>query len=303
MVHLLVSVFLSPHADSIRYCHNSHIRQFREAGHAHPHPPGGYEPQEDTSYEAYTLGQAVSEPKRPKKPVLSSHTAVDRALDPPVSFGLGASSRYLVQRWSDGTPCDKTGRSRQVEVQVHCSMTTSDVIYMVKEMALCQYVLIVHSPHLCSLPGFKAEQADVEEAGIRCREVVSDEDWEQWRQGGAERLRLPYPSRPPVEQVEQEVQEMQDDDVEDIPLRDVLQRALEAIGNKHEDGEGEKDDVVLLSWEEGEDGAMLVDADVLVSGDETNKMGEEEKQMILKVVREYLEKKERDKEERPRDEL
>jgi protein OS-9 len=32
---------------SYSYCHNSHVRQFREAPHSHPHPPGGLIPQED----------------------------------------------------------------------------------------------------------------------------------------------------------------------------------------------------------------------------------------------------------------
>ena len=30
-----------------------------------------------------------------------------------------AGSQYLVQRWGDGTLCDKTGKSREVEVQVN----------------------------------------------------------------------------------------------------------------------------------------------------------------------------------------
>lgn len=29
------------------YCHGSRVRQFHEAPHAHPHPPGGYVPEED----------------------------------------------------------------------------------------------------------------------------------------------------------------------------------------------------------------------------------------------------------------
>lgn len=30
----------------------------------------------------------------------------------------GAGQRYLVQRWGDGTICDKTGRPREIEIQV-----------------------------------------------------------------------------------------------------------------------------------------------------------------------------------------
>ncbi len=32
---------------SYSYCHDSHVRQFREAPHPHPHPPGGLVPVED----------------------------------------------------------------------------------------------------------------------------------------------------------------------------------------------------------------------------------------------------------------
>lgn len=36
----------------------------------------------------------------------------------------GAGSRYLVQRWGDGTVCDKTGKRREIEVQVCLSLST-----------------------------------------------------------------------------------------------------------------------------------------------------------------------------------
>lgn len=35
-----------------------------------------------------------------------------------LELARGAGSRYLVQRWGDGTMCDKTGKPREVEVQV-----------------------------------------------------------------------------------------------------------------------------------------------------------------------------------------
>lgn len=37
---------------------------------------------------------------------------------PPIALGRGAGQRYLVQRWGGGTVCDKTGRGREIEVQV-----------------------------------------------------------------------------------------------------------------------------------------------------------------------------------------
>ncbi|KAL7419350.1 Protein OS-9 [Cryptotrichosporon argae] len=181
------------------YCHDAQIRQFREARHPHPHPPGGYTPQEDPSYDAYTLGQARASAKRGSGSGLGSGSGAGTggsrggaggkgkaALAPAertVSFGLSPSSRYLMQRWADGTRCDKTGRARETEVQVHCSMTTSDVITMVKEVAICSYVVVIHSPHLCALPGFRKAHDDVVPAPIRCREVVSDDAYAAWERG------------------------------------------------------------------------------------------------------------------------
>ncbi|WVQ75899.1 hypothetical protein IAR50_005534 [Cryptococcus sp. DSM 104548] len=183
------------------YCHNLHIRQFRAAAPPHAQPTQGYVPQEDPNYEGYTLGRAQvdssyekSQSKssrskvkgaKPGSPAYEAEKSVDSAsgqtsTSPAVSFRHGASSRYLIQRWSDGTRCDKTSRPRSTELQVHCSMTSSDTIYMIKEVAICQYVMIIHSPHLCGLPGFRAREAEVGGAGVMCREVVGDEEWEEW---------------------------------------------------------------------------------------------------------------------------
>ncbi|WVF69689.1 hypothetical protein IAT40_004468 [Kwoniella sp. CBS 6097] len=209
------------------YCHNSHIRQFRQAPHKHPHPPEGIVPTEDREYDAYTLGQvspgalqrhakggqgqgqsnlpaksnhqakadssnnkaqqanlprvnANAESGDGRKTSLST-SAGNGENSPTVSFGHGASSRYLVQRWSYGTRCDKTGRPREVEVQIHCSMTTGDMIYMIKELSICQYVVIIHSPYLCGLPGFKSRDLGaIESAGIQCRQVVEDDEFAEW---------------------------------------------------------------------------------------------------------------------------
>jgi hypothetical protein len=40
------------------------------------------------------------------------------ALAANLELARGAGSRYLVQRWGDGTLCDKTGKRREIEVQV-----------------------------------------------------------------------------------------------------------------------------------------------------------------------------------------
>ncbi|KAL1407316.1 Protein OS-9 [Vanrija albida] len=183
------------------YCHNSHLRQFRALQHdQHPHIAGA-DPEEDPAFDAYLLGQAYPTSKKGKAalpPGQQRRGAAPKGEVGPVAqgpvetpaeqvstFGVGPASRYLKQRWTDGTRCDKTGRPREVEVQVHCSMTSTDVLYMVKEITTCQYVVVIHSPNLCSLPGFRPSSSDhIVPAPIRCRQVVSDEEMDDWLDAG-----------------------------------------------------------------------------------------------------------------------
>lgn len=223
-----------------RYCHNSHIKQFREQGTSLPHAEG-YEPVENKKFKSYTLG--VAQTKATSKDVRK----VDgKASEQTSSFGVSPASRYLVQRWTDGTRCDKTGRPRETEIQVHCSMTSADMIYMIKEVATCQYVMIIHSPHLCSLPGFRPFTAeDVTPAPIRCREVVPNEDFEEWYKTKddpkGENGFLQLPERP--ESGEKETKETQSKahglgevlsgvakDVDDATMRDIEKMVKDAFG-------------------------------------------------------------------------
>jgi protein OS-9 len=91
-----------------------------------------------------------------------------------VELQRGAGAHYLVERWHDGTLCDKTGRPREIEVQFHCSMGGPDTILFVKETRTCAYVLVVHTPRLCAVPGFRAPQDAHEQAEVRCRQVVDE---------------------------------------------------------------------------------------------------------------------------------
>jgi len=150
------------------YCHNREIRQFRELPPSHPHPPGGYEPAEDPEWESYTLGRAPPVPE----PGVDLTVAQESAVAANLELAREAGSRYLVQRWGDGEMCDKTGKPREVEVQFHCSMTTTDTIVLVREAKTCSYVLVVHTPRLCGEPGFKSRLESRDETYIRCREIV-----------------------------------------------------------------------------------------------------------------------------------
>jgi len=158
------------------YCHNEQIRQFRELlPPSHPHPPGGYRPEEDPGSEAYVLGRAPPTPEHGVDLNLADLDAHAANLE----LARGAGSRYLVQRWGEGTVCDKTGKEREVEVQFHCSMTMPDTILFVKEAKTCSYVLIIHTPRLCSEPGFKSRLESREESPIRCREIVDSQPEDQ----------------------------------------------------------------------------------------------------------------------------
>ncbi|RXK40925.1 hypothetical protein M231_01773 [Tremella mesenterica] len=325
------------------YCHNSHIRQFREARHTHPHPPGGYTPEEDPTYDAYTLGQAPSvksirkphhrhnsldpnsspnnEPNSQTNPDSSqkqSEKSISRPAEQPksrseVSYGLNTRSRYLVQRWTDGTRCDKTGRPRETEVQIHCGMTSTDVIYMIKELAICQYVLVVHSPHLCGLPGFKAEEVKVESAPIRCREVLSDDLYHAWEEGKHVETNdlgigegLPQPEGGTIlglpEMIEKDSEENGKEDIKvmmgdlsDDLLSRIFGKAMEALSSKvGEDGKSEesmgenKENLAIFDLEENEEGVIYLDADILLGGEQGQKMGDKDKEEFLKVVRKLL---------------
>ena len=51
-------------------------------------------------------------------------------------------------------------------------MTTTDTILFVKEAKTCSYVLVIHTPRLCSVPGFRSLLDSREEAIIQCREII-----------------------------------------------------------------------------------------------------------------------------------
>jgi len=316
---------------NLRYCHNDHIRQFRQGPHKHPHPPGGFIPEEDPRYDAYTLGRARPEKSASRRKNLldsksSSHegTSIDRLnKDNAVSYGLQPSSRYLVQRWQDGTKCELNGKPREIEVQIHCSMTTTDSIYLIKETSICNYVMIIHSPHLCGLPGFRADHSDVEMAKVRCREVISDTDFEKWVSG--EEVVMPFLTigkglgegevvdggeQPGLAEIPHDGLgqgrlggyteatgegigkgsfgdiQMQDG-VSVTGLKDALSQLLEGGA-----AEGEEGEVMLITLDEGDE-QVILQTDII--GDAGGNGNGIDKETILKLVKEYLKKRDKPK--------
>ncbi|KAJ8454190.1 hypothetical protein ONZ45_g19399 [Pleurotus djamor] len=132
---------------------------------------GSYKPEEDPDWEAYTLGKAPATPE----PGADLTVAEQNAIAANFELAKGAGSRYLVQKWSDGTFCEQTGKPREVEVQFHCSMTMTDTILFVKETKTCSYVLVINTPRLCGEPGFRSPRDSRSEAVIRCRSIVEND--------------------------------------------------------------------------------------------------------------------------------
>lgn len=173
-------------------------------GHNHPH--------EDSNAEVYTLGYHISHashpyhqnkidgrPQLPIPPAAAGELAeYGRSLGGKGGFGLSEALRedslgglaaasaalesdvdekhYITQRWEGGTICDMTGKPRSVEVQFHCSTAGTDTIAFLREIAICEYLVVIHTPRLCAEPLFlggtaRDGGADKPEA-ISCRPVV-----------------------------------------------------------------------------------------------------------------------------------
>jgi len=264
------------------YCHNSHVRQFRELHNPRPLAPGkAYEIEEDPDWEAYDLGRA------PESGTGADLSMADHgALAANLELARGAGSRYLVQRWGDGTLCDKTGKRREIEVQFHCSMTMTDSIMFVKETKTCHYILVINTPRLCGEPGFKSRIDQRDAALIRCRQVVdaatlanADSSLPETDHPLRQR-RPPFANHPPLDAAEalsgagvetdggdasQKVTEPAAKDNEgSLDHNDLLRRALEAIlqkagnpqGNDAGAGTGATPRVVV---EDVGDGEMVIE--------------------------------------------
>lgn len=216
------------------YCHNSHVRQFHELARPPNQRPGEYKPVEDTEWEAYTLGRAPPTPE----PGADLTVAQEAAIAANVELARSAGSRYLVQRWGDGTYCEKIGRKREIEIQFHCSMTMPDTILFVKETQTCRYVLHIATPRLCGEPGFRSRRDAREEAYIRCREVVSPEQrarMDRTLPEADEPIKMPpraakpvlAPAPPPPSDEQAQAQAREKD--EKAKQNDAIRRALEKL--------------------------------------------------------------------------
>jgi protein OS-9 len=122
---------------SYSFCYKGEIKQFHSLDSARGIPR--YPPVEDTSVKSFVLGRFPAPEKKAKakeaRKTLGSEAEAGDVMDdegntkPGPGKGLElaklethGATRYMVQRLTDGTECDLTGRPRKIEVQVCLSL-------------------------------------------------------------------------------------------------------------------------------------------------------------------------------------
>lgn len=170
---------------SYSFCYQKEVKQF----HALPPGQGGipiYPPTEDGTVPSFVLGQFVPSKRSSKKqvdPPTRARSVQDRSARGTTELTqvqTKGDMRYMVQKLTDGTTCDITGRPRKIEVQFHCHPQSSDRIGWIKEVSTCSYVMVVYTPRLCNDVAFQPPKEN-EAQKIVCKEIVSPEYLDSWR--------------------------------------------------------------------------------------------------------------------------
>ncbi|KAF3919524.1 hypothetical protein ABW20_dc0101354 [Dactylellina cionopaga] len=156
---------------SYSFCFNDHIKQFHQLPPANGLPT--IPPAEDPHAASYILGRAAV-PDRDAKPDMPKEGVV-------MELQANGELKYLVQKLAGGTLCDITGKERRIELQYHCAPNASqDRIGYIKEVTTCCYLMVVHTPRLCSDPAFQPP-AESGANTIECLEVMNDERIREFR--------------------------------------------------------------------------------------------------------------------------
>jgi len=147
---------------SYSFCHNREVRQFHQLP---PQQNNQWPPTEDPNIQSFVLGQV-------------SH---DGTQDVNEGTELQATGelRYLVQKLGGGTICDLTRKERKIEVQFHCNSHGTDRIDWIKEVSICSYLMVIHTPRLCNDITFLPPREN-RANGIVCREALDEAQQEQY---------------------------------------------------------------------------------------------------------------------------
>ncbi|KAL6159893.1 Protein OS-9 [Exserohilum turcicum] len=177
---------------SYSFCYKDQVKQFHQLSPGRGVPI--YPPVEDESVHSFVLGRFPKEKskKASTRKTLGNEQGSKEAFDDeddvqddePKGLELPrleskGSSRYMVQRLSDGTECDLTGKPRKIDIQFHCNPQSADRISMVKETSTCSYLMIVDTPRLCHDVAFTPPQENLAHPMI-CKPVIAESEVKSW---------------------------------------------------------------------------------------------------------------------------
>ncbi|KAI1495989.1 glucosidase II beta subunit-like protein-domain-containing protein [Biscogniauxia marginata] len=167
---------------SYRFCYGHDVVQF----HALPASVKSGPPVRDPNTAEYVLGRVpdphlASRSSRRGQSNQQNHQGQSAGAAPPnTELQVKGDQRYLVQKMTDGTICDLTGRERTIEVQYHCSPgTTQDRIGWIKEVTTCAYLMLVNTPRLCVDVAFQPPKEEIANI-ISCRAIVPEAERAEW---------------------------------------------------------------------------------------------------------------------------
>ncbi|KZS99056.1 hypothetical protein SISNIDRAFT_447904 [Sistotremastrum niveocremeum HHB9708] len=148
-------------------------------------------------------------------------------------------------------------------------MTTTDTIMFVKETTTCNYVLVIHTPRLCNEPGFKSRLEQMEEAPIRCRQIVDDVKGVEPSLAESEHPSFQRPRQPlialPTEPADTDEAKAASKKKDTADAAAILRKALEALLGQAADG------TQVIQLEEAEGGQAvwtMIEEDVYLGSEE-----------------------------------
>ncbi|KAI9088310.1 hypothetical protein DFS34DRAFT_640733 [Phlyctochytrium arcticum] len=162
---------------SYEYCHMRRVRQLHAyTGKYADHPPLEYVLGQPSATDIFDTRQSMLSISPNYLPTSISAIAAAAAIALVEYDDEGR--HYLRLRWHRGTLCEVTGKARHIEVQFHCC--NEEHVASVREIAVCNYVMVVHTHRVCELEWFQAapwvQKRNKQMDSITCRVVVGDQE-------------------------------------------------------------------------------------------------------------------------------
>ncbi|CCX34808.1 Similar to Protein OS-9 homolog; acc. no. Q4IEA7 [Pyronema omphalodes CBS 100304] len=145
---------------SYSFCHNKEVKQFHQMP---PQRDNQWPPMEDPETMSYVLGK-----------VQEGEASVEGT-----ELQATGELRYLVQKMGGGTVCDLTKKERKIEVQFHCNSHGPDRIDWIKEISICNYLMVIYTPRLCNDVTFLPSRENKANT-ISCTEILEKEQQEEF---------------------------------------------------------------------------------------------------------------------------